>query len=66
MKVINTILEYFLHTSTWKGLIAIATAAGVTIEPGLSDKIIAAGLALVGLIQVLVDDNKETKVIGSE
>lgn len=53
----KTILEYLKHASTWKGLIAIATAAGVGVSPELAEKIIAAGLAAVGLIQVFIDDS---------
>lgn len=64
MNIVKTILEYFLHTSTWKGLIAIATAAGVTIEPALADKIIAAGISVIGVIQVFVDDHDKEKKVG--
>lgn len=64
MNIVKTILEYFLHTSTWKGLIAIATAAGVTIAPELADKIIAAGIAVIGVVQVVVDDHDKEKKIG--
>lgn len=61
--MIAKILEYFTHSSTWKGLIAIATAAGVSIEPVLADKIVAAGLALIGIVQVFVDDHDKTKEV---
>lgn len=64
MNVVKTILEYFLHTSTWKGLIGIATAAGLTIAPELADKIIAAGVSLIGVIQILVDDHDKEKKVG--
>ena len=38
--------------STWRGIIAIATGAGVTIQPELQNHIIAVGLTLIGLIYV--------------
>lgn len=57
---INAILEYFQHASTWKGLVALITAAGVTIEPVLADKIVALGLSLIGFIQVFIDDRNKT------
>jgi hypothetical protein len=60
MNIVKTILEYFTHSSTWKGLIGILTAAGVAIEPVLADKIVAAGLALIGVVQVFVDDHDKT------
>lgn len=63
MNLVKTILEYFTHASTWKGLIAIVTAAGVSVEPLLADKIIAAGLALIGVVQVFVDDHDKTSTI---
>lgn len=56
-KFIVAILEYATHASTWKGIIAVVTAAGVTLSPEQSNAIIALGLSLVGLIQVFVDDH---------
>ena len=49
MKRIATALS---QESTWRGLIAIATAAGITINPELQNHIIAVGLALIGAINV--------------
>ncbi len=63
MNIIKTILEYFLHDSTWKGLIAIATAAGVALSPELQAAIITAGLGLIGLINVFVTDHDKTKEV---
>lgn len=42
--------------STWLGLIALATACGATIETVLAEHIIAAGMAIAGLIGVLTKD----------
>lgn len=40
------------EASTWRGLIWLATAAGVHLEPDQADAIVAAGMALAGLIAV--------------
>jgi len=51
---------YFLsrlqEASTWRGLIALATAAGVTLSPEQTTAIISAGLALIGLFGVFTKD----------
>lgn len=40
------------EASTWKGLIGILGAIGITIEPAQADKIIAGILAIIGCINV--------------
>lgn len=57
----NTILTYLAQDSTWKGLIALATAAGLTLKPELAAAITATGLALVGLIQVFITEDAAPK-----
>lgn len=52
------ILEYLKQTSTWKGIIALLTACGVTIQPDLANAIIAVGLSVIGLIDVIRNSNK--------
>ena len=42
--------------STWLGLIALATACGATIETVLAEQIIAAGMAIAGLVGVFTKD----------
>lgn len=55
-KLVKTAIEQICvmlkQESTWRGLITIVTAAGVTIEPELATHIIAVGLALVGMINI--------------
>lgn len=50
------LLDYGLarlgENSTWRGLILIATSAGVYLDPDKSAAITSAGLAMVGLINV--------------
>lgn len=62
MKFFKTILEYLMHASTWKGIVAIATAAGVVLNEAQIGAIVAAGLSVVGLIQVFIDDNDKDKL----
>ncbi len=58
--LLNTLLEKLSENSTWRGIILIATAVGVKIEPELQESIIVAGLGLVGLINV--NDVKENTI----
>ena len=52
------IIEYLGQQSTWKGLLGLATAAGVVISPDQSAAIVATGMALVGLINVFRNESK--------
>jgi len=52
-KLLDTLLERLTENSTWRGLILIATAAGVKLDPELQNAILAAGLGAVGLINVI-------------
>jgi hypothetical protein len=51
--LIDTLLARLGENSTWRGLLLVATAVGVKMEPDLQNAILAAGLGLVGLINVL-------------
>lgn len=57
----KTILEYLMHASTWKGLIAIAAAFGLAFTEAQSEAVVAAAMALIGAIQVFIDDSKKDK-----
>lgn len=50
------IFERLKEASTWRGIIAFITAAGVTISPEMVDKIVAAGLAIMGVIGIVFKD----------
>lgn len=52
------IITRLLEQSTWRGLILLVTALGVTISPEMEGAIIAAGLAAVGLINVIRTEKK--------
>lgn len=47
------ILDRLSENSTWRGIILVLTAAGVQIAPDLANAIIATGLSVVGLINIL-------------
>jgi len=51
--LIHSVLERLTENSTWRGIILLLTAAGVRLEPEFQNAIIAAGLSIVGLINVI-------------
>jgi len=53
MKIINILLEKLSENSTWRGLILVATALGLKLDPELQTQILAAGLGVIGLINVV-------------
>lgn len=55
------ILNRLTERSTWLGIIALATAGGAVIEAAIAEQIIAAGMAVAGLIGVITKDKTETK-----
>lgn len=53
MKIVNILLERLSENSTWRGLILVATALGLKLDPELQNQILAAGLGFIGIINVL-------------
>lgn len=53
MNIVNIALERLSENSTWRGLILVATALGLKLDPELQNAILAAGLGLIGLINVI-------------
>lgn len=51
--MIQYITSRLSETSTWRGLLGVLTAVGVHIRPDLADAIVATGMALIGLINVI-------------
>ncbi len=43
-------ITYLRQESTWRGIVQIATAAGIALNPAQAAALIAAGTALVGII----------------
>ena len=50
------ILERLKEPSSWRGLVMIATAFGVTLNPDLVSAIIAVGTGLAGVIGFVFKD----------
>lgn len=50
-------MEWFVdrmtEPSTWRGLVGLLTSAGIIVSPELATQIVAAGLAVMGLINVI-------------
>ena len=51
-------LNRLAEWSTWQGIVAIATAAGVSVSPELTTQIITGGTAAVGLIHAVFPEQK--------
>jgi hypothetical protein len=48
----TTLLNYLKQPSTWRGVIGIAAAFGLALEPAQTAAIVAAAVALVGVVEV--------------
>jgi hypothetical protein len=44
------------EASTWRGILALLTSLGIVISPELQEAILAAGLAIIGLIGIVFKD----------
>lgn len=51
------ILARLKEPSSWRGLVMLASAFGITVNPELMPSIIAAGTGLAGVIGVVFKDN---------
>ena len=52
------LLARLQETSTWRGLVLIATALGYVLSPDQQEAIVAGGLLVAGLIGAAVPDAK--------
>ena len=52
------ILERGKEPSSWRGLVAILTAAGIALDPAEADAIVMFGLAVIGVIGAFFPDKK--------
>lgn len=57
----ETILNYLKQSSTWKGIFTLLTAFGIVVQPDLANAIIALGLAIIGLIDVIRNSHKKVE-----
>jgi hypothetical protein len=55
-KIADYIIERTKERSTWLGLISMATALGLVLEPVQQEAVIAAGMAAAGLIAAFTKD----------
>jgi hypothetical protein len=53
MNILNIVLQRLSENSTWRGIILVATALGLKLDPELQNQILVAGLGLVGVINVI-------------
>lgn len=50
------VLARLKEASTWRAIVVLLIACGIPIAPLLADRIIAIGLAVVGLIGIFMPD----------
>lgn len=59
-KMMSTFVAYIARRlkepSTWRGLIMVATSAGVFISSAMAEDIIAVGVGLAGIVGALLPD----------
>ena len=55
-KTLRFILARLSEASTIRGILMCATAAGMALKPEVADAIVAVGIALAGLVGVLMPD----------
>ena len=54
----DTLFRYLKQPSTWQGIIGILTGFGIALSPEQGAAIVAAGVALIGVISVFIDTDK--------
>jgi hypothetical protein len=54
--MLRFVLARLGEASTLRGMLMILTAAGVALKPEVADAIVAVGIALAGLVGVLMPD----------
>ena len=47
------------ESSTWRGLIMLATGFGAALKPEMADSVITAGIFLTGAVGALLPDSKK-------
>lgn len=60
----NWVLARLREPSTWRGLVWLATVAGLTLRPDQAEAMVTVGMALAGLLGVLLRD--DPKPVGPE
>ena len=52
------IIRVLMEPSTWRGIVLLCTAFGITLSPETTDAIIQAGLSVAGLISIVFERGK--------
>jgi len=55
-RLLSSLAVSLSQPSAWRGLIFIASSIGLVVQPELQNAIVAAGMALAGLVGVVVPD----------
>lgn len=58
-KLKNFLIARLSERSTWRGLVLIATALGVTLSPEQAEAVITLGLAVVGVLGAFTADKQK-------
>lgn len=53
------LLDRLKEKTTWLGLTALVTSAGIALSPELAEAIAVAGVAIAGLIAVVTEEKKK-------
>ena len=54
--MLNKIKEWLAYPSTKTAIVSIASAVGIAIEPAFVEYIVAAALAIIGVIDLIKSD----------
>lgn len=54
--LVTYLLQRMKEPSTWRGLILVATSAGVFVSSALAEDIIAVGVGVAGILGVVLPD----------
>lgn len=58
----NWLLARLREPSTWRGIVWLATVAGLSLRPDQAEAIVTAGMALAGLLGVFLSDERPDSV----
>ena len=56
----NWLLNRLREPSTWRGLVWLATVAGLSLRPDQAEAIVTVGIALAGLLGVFLSDEPKS------
>lgn len=54
--MLKYVLDRLKERSTWLGLVALVTTAGVALDPAQAEAIVSLGVALAGAVAVFTKD----------